>query len=462
MTAGFDYYCLRYPQEGLKGGFLYKTVSKITLQDIAHNEEIDEIYKRLQPNIDDALTNLNNSLRGEYLTYKVPEGGRQGYTLDFSSPDNDTIELPNGEVTKRNTLLEWEVPSTFPENWPEKLRVPFQELQQTRRAMQEQIDLSIRSRAQQEPLYDDPEVDAERLRVTGPFTVEAVPSPTVTNLDDISDGQTEPDETIARSGETSRQTLWRDELVKTGIRGKNGQNMRIAELEAIPGLKHLHASGNLAENEERVVVSFGPEHAALEQRQVEAALDEAEKLRPKPKYIIFCAFTFDPEAAKDIDETNWPGATLLKAQMTTDLLTEDLKKGRASEDSFWLMGQPDVEVRTRDDGRYEVEVHGFDYFDPQKGELISGGKKKIAMWTLDTDYDNRSLMAHQVFFPMAGEKDGWHRLKKTVRAELDEDLLKEFHGTVSLPFEPGDHQRVAVKIVDDRGIESLKIIPLDA
>jgi adenine-specific DNA-methyltransferase len=67
-----------------------------------------------------------------------------------------------------------------------------------------------------------------------------------------------------------------------------------------------------------------------------------------------------------------------------------------------------------------------------------------------------------VFFPMAGDKEGWMRLKATLRAQLDEDALGQFRGTVSLPFEAGDHKRVAVKIVDDRGIESLKIIALDA
>ncbi len=158
----------------------------------------------------------------------------------------------------------------------------------------------------------------------------------------------------------------------------------------------------------------------------------------------------------------WPGVTLLKAQMNTDLLTEDLKKAKSSNQSFWLMGQPEVECRKRADGMYEVEVLGFDYFDPRTGELSSGGTKNIAMWSLDTDYDGRSLMPHQVFFPMAGSKDGWNRLKKTIRAELDEDLLEQFHGTVSLPFEAGDQRRVAVKIVDDRGIESLKIIALGA
>jgi len=229
----------------------------------------------------------------------------------------------------------------------------------------------------------------------------------------------------------------------------------------VPGLKFIHASGTMAESGERVLVSFGPEHAALEQRQVALALTEAEKLRPAPKFIVFCAFTFDPEAAKDIDEINWPGVTLLKAQMNTDLLTEGLKKKRSTNESFWLMGQPDVDVRKRADGKWEVEVNGFDYFDTKEDKLVSGGKGKIAMWMLDPDYDERSLIPRQVFFPMAGAKDGWNRLKKTVRAELDEDLLEAFHGTVSLPFEAGDNARVAVKIVDDRGIESLKIIALD-
>ena len=91
--------------------------------------------------------------------------------------------------------------------------------------------------------------------------------------------------------------------------------------------------------------------------------------------MLFCAFTFDPEAAKDIDEVNWPGVTLLKAQMNTDLLTEDLKKARSSNQSFWLMGQPDVELRKAGE-QWQVEVHGFDYFDPRTGELVSGGKSK--------------------------------------------------------------------------------------
>jgi adenine-specific DNA-methyltransferase len=445
MTASYDYYELKYPQEGLKSGFIYKTVPHVTLKSIANNPEIDQIYERMHPAIEAALAELNKK-------------------LDSRLRGNDSIK-------------EWEVPFEFPAQgdqvWPEAARKPFDAFHAARLAMQKQMDFSIASHAEQETLYDQPQVAKDKLRITGPFTVEAVPFPTVLALDEAEQPR-EADVAIARSGESSRQHQWRDELLKSGIRGKGGQVARFAELETLPGTRYLHATGSLADSGERVVVSFGPEHAALEQRQVAMALNEAEKLRPAPKFIVFCAFTFDPEAAKDIDETIWPGVTLLKAQMNTDLLTEDLKKSRASNQSFWLMGQPDVEVHKippspplKKGGAegggilYQVEVHGFDYFNTKTGELESGGKGKIAVWLLDTDYDERSLFPRQVFFPLAGKGEGWEKLKKNIRAELDESLLDKFHGTQSLPFEAGENRKVAVKIVDDRGIESLKIISLE-
>ena len=446
MTASFDYYALRYPNEGLNGGFDYETVPHITLKSIANNPDIDAIHHEEHPKIAAALEGLNAALNSAPPLPITPnQGYRKGKQVSFR--DGDVLE-------------EWEVPFDLPADWPEAATAPFEAFRKARQAMQRRMDQSIADHAERETLYDKPLVDRNKLRISGPFSVEAVPAPTVLSLDERIPAE-EADNTVARSGETSRQSLWRDELLKTGVRGKGGNMMRFAEFEVIPGTRFLHAGGSVAETGERVAVSFGPEHAALEQRQVEEAMNEAYTLMPKPNFLLFCAFTFDPEAAKDIDEMNVPGMTFLKVQMNTDLLTEDLKRKRASNESFWLMGQPEVEVRKRADGMWEVEVHGFDYFNPKTGEIEGGGKKQIAMWSLDRDYDQRSLMPHQVFFPMADAKGGWNRLRKTVRAELDEDLLERFHGTVSLPFEAGENGRVAVKIVDDRGIESLRIVALE-
>jgi adenine-specific DNA-methyltransferase len=135
-----------------------------------------------------------------------------------------------------------------------------------------------------------------------------------------------------------------------------------------------------------------------------------------------------------------------------------LKKKVSKSQSFWLMGQPDIELKKADDVRYIVEVHGFDYYNTMTHEIESGDASRIAMWMLDTDYDGRSLYPQQVFFPMAGDLKGWTRITRSLKAYIDETLLENYHGTVSLPFELGPNKRIAVKIVDDRGIESLRIL----
>lgn len=309
---------------------------------------------------------------------------------------------------------------------------------------------------------DRPLIDNKRLRVTGPFTVEAVPAPVARSFEDIESGAVQDaDTSVVRSGETLRQSEWRDELLRAGVRAKGGKLIEFTRVEPMSGTRYLQAEAETKEDDpKRVLVCFGPEHAPLEPRMVDLAMEEAEHLKPKVQIILFCAFQFDEEASKDIDETNWPGVTLLKAQMNADLLTDDLKKKRASNESFWLIGQPDVSIRAiengSDEGKYQIEVQGFDYYNPKTGTVESGGKADIAMWMLDTDYDGRSLFPSQVFFPMAGAKEGWATLSENLKAEIDEDKIEVFGGTVSLPFMPG--KAVAVKIIDARGIESLKII----
>lgn len=317
--------------------------------------------------------------------------------------------------------------------------------------------INLKSIAQNEPpatetLYDQPEIDKTKVRVTGPFTVEALPAPVVKPLDELGD---------AEEDVSAKQTDWRDQLLATGILGRGGAKLEFSRVEPLSGTKYLQAEAETKEDTpRRAVICFAGESKPLDSRMVAMALDEAEALRPAPKLIIFAAFQFDPEAAKDISETNWPGVTLLQTQMNTDLMTEDLKKKRSSDQSFWLVGQPDVELIRdgRSTTRYKVRVNGFDYYDVKKGTVESGSTSRIAMWMLDTDYDGMCIVPKQVFFPMGGKKDGWNKLAKTLRAEINPDLIEKFAGNESLWFTVQPNSRIAVKIIDDRGIESLKVI----
>lgn len=303
----------------------------------------------------------------------------------------------------------------------------------------------------QEILYDQPEIDKTKMRVTGPFTVEALPAPVVKPLDDI----------LQDDDASAKQADWRDQLLATGILGRGGARLMFSRVEPLSGTRYLQAEAETKEETpRRAVICFAGETKPLDSRMVSLALDEAQVQRPTPELIIFAAFQFDPEAAKDIDTLNWPGVTLLKAQMNTDLMTEDLKKKRSSDQSFWLVGQPDVELihdkRTKD--KYKVKVNGFDYYDVKKGTVESGSTSRIAMWMLDTDYDGMCIEPDMVFFPMGGKKDGWNKLAKTLKTEINMDLIDKYAGNESLWFTAQPDTAIAVKIIDDRGIESLKVI----
>jgi adenine-specific DNA-methyltransferase len=254
-------------------------------------------------------------------------------------------------------------------------------------------------------------------------------------------------------------------LLRGGVRGKGGQVIEFSRVEPLGGTRWVHAdSQTKGVKPERVAVSFGPEYAPLEQRQVELAWEEARQLSPRPSVLLFVYSDIDPEAGKDIAELTpaKTGMTFLAAKIDADVWTKDLKKKARTSPSVWLVGQPDVELRkiTKGDqeGKWQVEVRGFDYYNTKTGAIESGDTSKIALWLLDTDYDGRSLYARQVFFPLAAEDEAWAKLARNLKAEIDSELIKAYRGTVSLPFEPGKHERIAVKIVDDRGIESLKIV----
>ena len=132
-----------------------------------------------------------------------------------------------------------------------------------------------------------------------PFTVEAVPAPVVKALDDIEEAERAIDASIARSGETLRQGDWRDELLKTGIRGKGGQRIEFSRVEPLPGTRWLQADAETKEDTpQRVVVSFGPDYAPLEQRQVELALGRSRNPSAQTQILSLPPFSSIPRQPK--------------------------------------------------------------------------------------------------------------------------------------------------------------------
>lgn len=302
-----------------------------------------------------------------------------------------------------------------------------------------------------ETLYDQPKVDKTRVRVAGPFTVEAPPAPVVLSPTDVK----------RTSYGDSKQGTWTEELKASGILDRQGNRIRLSRLDALEGTTYLAAEGETDEESPRsVVVCFGSDTKPMDRRIVDRAADDAAFIKPRPQLLVIAAFQFDPEATELINSLRVPGTELVAVQMNPDLLTGDLRKKQRNAQSFYVVGQPDVKLEpvAGKGGRWRVSVLGFDYYDVRKGQVVSGSTRDISMWMLDEDYDGLTFEPEQVFFP--DKKDGWQALARTLKAEIDPDLIEAYAGTTSLPFYAAKDTRCAVKIVDNRGIESVVVLTI--
>jgi adenine-specific DNA-methyltransferase len=334
---------------------------------------------------------------------------------------------------------------------------------------------TLRSIAQDEPpstetLYDQPLPDRSKTRVAGPYTVEQIPSfgidpieaelyqPAALAEDDRSDdirhrGESDPVRSI---GELV------DLLRIDGVRLPGGRKLDFVSLAPTADGGLIHAEGEFDEAGERrrIAVSFGPLHGPIGARQVEDVLSQA--VFGPYHAILFAGFAIDGSAQSLIQNYRTPKhLQLLMANVAADVLVPDLLKNRRGQQLFAVFGEPDVSVRAVGADEFEVEVHGMDVYDPATGEVTSDDTGQIAAWLLDQDYDRRSFLVSQAFFPGAsGSTDPWERLSRALRGWVDPDAFELLRGTTSLPFRAGNERRVAVKVIDFRGNEAIRILEL--
>ncbi|HEY8870068.1 MAG TPA: ADP-ribosylglycohydrolase family protein [Candidatus Limnocylindrales bacterium] len=324
-------------------------------------------------------------------------------------------------------------------------------------------------RPEAETLYDQPLIDRSKARVSGPFTVEQVPAygidlddpdaydPSVLAEDDRADdirhrGEADPVRSI---GELV------DLLRTDGVQLPGGRRIDFVTLSPTTAGGQIHAEGEFEEAGERrrIAVSFGPLYGPIGARQVEDVLREA-AFAPYHA-ILFAGFAIDGSAQQLVQNYRTPkGLSLLMANIAADVLVPDLLKNRRGQQLFAVFGEPDIEVRSVGADEFEVRVEGMDVYDPATGEVSSDSVDQIAAWFLDQDYDRRSFLISQAFFPGAGTSDPWERLSRALKGWVDPDAFAMLRGTTSLPFRAGEQRRIAVKVIDFRGNEAIRIAEL--
>jgi adenine-specific DNA-methyltransferase len=332
----------------------------------------------------------------------------------------------------------------------------------------------------EEVLVDRPEVVKNITRVTGPFCVEAtIPAPMdweEAASEDQEGSQEEHGSFIDRMLEVLRKSPI---LQVGGGKSVTLKNIRLPaktlslSAEAVlagpsatsgpqdePDMVTTLTSPLLAGSREAAVaLVFGPENGAVSEKLVNEAAREAHNKGYRHLYVI--GFAIQPNARQLVDHCEAVvGIAATYVQATPDLMMGDLLKNLRSSQIFSVCGLPEVKLqrvqpeKPGEVGRYRAELLGLDVFDPATMETIHRKGDDVPAWLLDTDYNGLCFHVCQAFFPRTS---AWDNLKKALKGTYEESVWDHLAGTVSAPFEAGEHGQVAVKVIDDRGNELLVV-----
>lgn len=523
LTAKFEQYKTKATRKDSRGqdapdpssGFHYKTVPHITLKSIAQNVALDPIFAKHEPLLDAALKKANAelvaalkkdpSLRTKLaakLAKKQKDEGKRAVTdADrrrwVLPPDNREKGVKYTVDAKYDGWYHWEVPFDTDPDWPKPLAEAVTAYRAAWRAKMDEVNACIAASAEQEELVDQPEVIRGITRVSGPFTVEAVQPPEMSLSDELAMGfEGAPD--ALKTGftaprlvepknnlEVANITAYLDQMFRfikaDGVRFLNNKQMKWSRLEPLfetagaASALGFHAEGRWTavgehdkdpDGRNNVAVAFGPQYGPVTGPMVVELLRNAH--RRGYDHIVIAGFNFDGAAQTEADSQANPKVKVHLAHIRPDinpgmngLLKESPQPGGGQ--LFTVFGQPRIEVRPSksEPGLFEADMLGVDLYDPVRDEVRSADAGKIAAWFLDSDYDGVTFCITQAFFP---DRSAWDKLARALNGKdgpIDADRFEALSGTTSLPFPPGKHNRIAVKVIDPRGNEVMAVERLD-
>jgi adenine-specific DNA-methyltransferase len=344
----------------------------------------------------------------------------------------------------------------------------------------DEIDAAIKRHADFEMLYDKPYEDNKKVRVTGPFTVESLsPHRSIAFAAQGPDSATPHSEAVADQSPTADfEPMILDNLRRAGIQnGRRNERLTFASIEPYPG-KFVHAVGEREGDGDvspkRVGIAVGPQYGTVGSRNIMDTAKEAVRAKDIDLLVVL-AFAFDPQAlgSAAADGTSYVSSDagfadvqaerslgklpVLLVRMNNDLVMgDDLKKTGAG-NLFTVFGEPDIDVRV-DDDQVVVEVLGVDVYDPTTGIVRSQQTEQIAMWMIDTNYNEESFFVRECYF--TGGNDPYARLKRALQADIDEEAWASLYTTMSRSFPRPETGKIAVKVINDYGDEVMQVFDL--
>ncbi len=406
----------------VRQGFVYQRVPHITLKSITHNAEINVIWEEFQEKLEPLRKQLNKELKKNWE--------------------------------------EWEIPREADDKWPKEAHDLHAKWWKKRIARQEEFDASIAAKADFEYLYDKPYEDKNIVRVAGPFTVESLSPHRVLTVDEKDDLVDEKSLSKRTEDETDFAQMILENLKTAGVQQAHKEDkIEFSSISGWPG-HFICAEARYDEGDEnnqvekRAGIFIGPEFGTVARADLVAAAREAGDA--DFDVLIACAFNYEAHATEFDKLGRIP---VLKARMNADLHMADDLKNTGKGNLFVIFGEPDIDIIDSEKGQIQVKINGVDVFHPNTGEVRSDGADGIALWFVDTDYNEESFFVRHAYF--LGANDPYKSLKTTLKAEINKEAWETLNSDISRPFDKPESGRIAVKVINHLGDEVMKVFQVN-
>ena len=353
-----------------------------------------------------------------------------------------------------------------------------------------QIDAAIARHAETETLFDQPYEDNKCVRVCGPFSVESLSPHRTISAEEKAERSVhfKDGRNLKMVGPDNFGHMVLENLRKAGVQNnRKGERLKFDSLDPFAG-EWIHGVGTYTERPHpgplpegegvarRVAICIGPEHGTVGATLIKEAAKEAVK-GVGFDVLIVCGFAFDPSVSEEAKR--YGKLTVLPTKMNPDLaMGDELLKKTGAGNLFMVFGEPDIEIRTVGKAGEEpkpakkgrarqarptegetsliVEVRGLDVYDPTTGQVRNSiGTEDIACWFIDTNYNGESFFVRHAYF--TGAEEPYDKLKRALRAEIDEAAWSQLYSTTSRPFPKPETGKIAVKVINHYGDEVLKV-----
>lgn len=338
-----------------------------------------------------------------------------------------------------------------------------------------EINAAIRRHAEFELLYDKPFEDPRKVRVSGPFTVESLsPHRSLAFAGSAVDGSgaLNADRVDAEPGDdtTFEQTILAN-LRAAGIQnGRKNERLTFDSVETYAG-SYIQAVGERDGPADgaprRVGITIGPQYGTVGPSFIKEAAREANRGGDLDLLCVL-AFAFDPAVLGTGDDyvTSEEGfanvaaerqlgrVPVLLVRMNADLVMGEELKKTSGGNLFTVFGQPDIEIKD-ENGELRVVLNGVDVYDPNTGQIRSNDTNQVALWMIDTAYNEESFFVRHCYF--TGGQDTYAKLERALKDDINKDAWESLYRTESRPFPQPETGKIAVKVINDYGDEVMKV-----